>query len=154
MTTDKTTNGTPSGPGTGGSGATDSTATSGKPGSTSSTRSTSSSARPEPGHDPQEIRADIEATRAELGDNVAALAAKADVKARAQETASAAKQRTKDAVEQVAETARRRRGPLAVIVAGVAAAGSAIGIAKRRTAKAKQAKTRNPAWRRWLRRPR
>jgi Protein of unknown function (DUF3618) len=154
MTTDKTTNGTPSGPGTGASGPIDSAATSGKSGSTSATDSTSSGSRPRPGHDPQEIRADIEATRDELGDSVAALAAKADVKARAQETATAAKERTKDAVEQVAATARRRRGPLAVVIAGVAAAGSAIGIAKRRTAKAKQAKARNQAWRRWLRRPR
>jgi type VI protein secretion system component VasF len=35
--------------------------------------------------DPEQIRADIEATRQELGDTVEALAAKADVKAHARE---------------------------------------------------------------------
>jgi hypothetical protein len=37
------------------------------------------------GKDPEQIRADIEATRQELGDTVEALAAKADVKAHARE---------------------------------------------------------------------
>ena len=37
------------------------------------------------GNDPQEIRREIEATREELGDTVAALAAKADVKAQAKQ---------------------------------------------------------------------
>src|SRR5947208_3184331 len=36
-------------------------------------------------NDPEEIRRDIEATREELGDTVAALAAKADVKAQARQ---------------------------------------------------------------------
>ena len=41
---------------------------------------------------PEEIRADIEQTREELGDTVEALAAKTDVKARAQERANDIKQ--------------------------------------------------------------
>jgi len=48
---------------------------------------------------PEEIRADIEQTRAEVGDTVEALAAKTDVKARAQER-----------VEEVKETARQKAG--------------------------------------------
>jgi hypothetical protein len=46
---------------------------------------------------PEEIRADIEQTRAEVGDTVEALAAKTDVKARAQER-----------VEEVKETVREK----------------------------------------------
>jgi hypothetical protein len=51
--------------------------------------------------DPAAIRADIERTRAELGETVQALAGKADVKARAQDAAHAAKERAQQKVVDV-----------------------------------------------------
>jgi len=93
-------------------------------------------AQPVPPSDPQEIQADIAATRAELGDTVADLAAKADVKARAQQSVEAAKDRTVEAANQVGETVRRRPGPLAALGLAALAVLSAIGIRKRRAAKA------------------
>jgi hypothetical protein len=48
--------------------------------------------------DPDALRQEIARTRAELGETVEALAAKADVKARAHETVDAAKARAHDAV--------------------------------------------------------
>jgi len=93
-------------------------------------------AQPVPPSDPQDIQADIAATRAELGDTVADLAAKADVKARAQHSVEAAKDRTVEAANQLGDTVRRRRGPLAAIGVAALAAVSAIGIRKRRAAKA------------------
>jgi ElaB/YqjD/DUF883 family membrane-anchored ribosome-binding protein len=47
----------------------------------------------------EELRAEIKLTRAELGETVQALAAKADVKARAREQVEQTKQRAKDQVE-------------------------------------------------------
>lgn len=96
----------------------------------------SADAAPVPSSDPQAIQADIAATRAELGDTVADLASKADVKARAQQGVEAAKDRTVQAANQVSETVRRRPGPLAAIGAGVIAGLAAVGIRKRRAAKA------------------
>lgn len=63
---------------------------------------------------PDEIRADIEETRAELGDTVEALAAKTDVKAHA-----------KAKVEEVKGTAEEKRVPLVAIgaVVGIAIVG-------------------------------
>ena len=113
-----------------------------------------------PADDPDAIRADIAATRAELGDSVEALAAKADVKARAKQTVAAAKdraadsaketaqaavERTKDAAEQVGETVRRRPAPLAGALAAVAAATGAVVFMRRRRA-AKNKASRRP-WR-------
>jgi hypothetical protein len=49
--------------------------------------------------DPEAIRADIAQTRAELGDSVEALAAKADVKARAKRGLTQVKARAKDTAE-------------------------------------------------------
>jgi len=92
-------------------------------------------AQPVPPSDPQEIQADIAATRAELGDTVADLAAKADVKARAQQGVETAKDRTVEAASQVGETVRRP-GPLAAIGVAALAALAAIGIRKRRAARA------------------
>ncbi len=88
---------------------------------------------------PAEIRRDIDETRAELGDTVEALAAKADVKAQAQGKADELKQRVntkKDEViskaraaspdgasagaQQIAQTARENPLPLAVGCAFVA----------------------------------
>ena len=51
--------------------------------------------------DPEQIQREIEQTREQLGDTVEALAAKTDVKARAQETAADLRQRAKDTTSQV-----------------------------------------------------
>jgi Protein of unknown function (DUF3618) len=97
--------------------------------------------------DPRQLRAEIEQTRADLGETVQELAAKADVKARAKQavgdTAGRARQKLADVKDQAAQaagtvaekaaTARqqladsdlpapvRRPLPLAAITAGVAA---------------------------------
>lgn len=60
----------------------------------------------------QELTAEIERTREELGATVEALAAKTDIKAR-----------IRAAMSRLAVTTRKRRGPLAV-AAGAAALGS------------------------------
>jgi Protein of unknown function (DUF3618) len=67
---------------------------------------------------PEEIRADIERTRRELGDTAAAVAAKADVKAQAKAKADEAKQRATEKKEellagQAATTAKDNPLPLA-----------------------------------------
>jgi uncharacterized protein DUF3618 len=50
---------------------------------------------------PEQIRADIEHTREELGETVEALAAKTDIKAQARSKVDETKQRARDTVEQV-----------------------------------------------------
>ena len=93
---------------------------------------------------PEEIQADIERTREQVGDTVEALAAKTDVKARAQEKIGAAKENVtqlKDdvvskareatpesagaGVQQVSATVQQR--PLPFAVAGAFAAGLLLG---------------------------
>ena len=64
---------------------------------------------------PEEIRADIETTRRELGDTAAALAQKADVKARAQEKVAGVKQSISHVPS--ADTVKRHPLPVASIVA-------------------------------------
>jgi ElaB/YqjD/DUF883 family membrane-anchored ribosome-binding protein len=107
---------------------------------------------PPPSDDPDAIRADIERTREELGDSVEALAAKADVKARAQDKLAEARERARraaqdatkrakervrhaaqDATErakataqQAGETVRQRPAPTAGVLAAVAAAVAAV----------------------------
>jgi len=66
---------------------------------------------------PEEIRADIEETRRELGDTVEELAAKTDVKAKAQEKA-----------DEIKQSAADKRVP---IIAGVAIAVVAIILIRR-----------------------
>jgi septal ring factor EnvC (AmiA/AmiB activator) len=104
---------------------------------------------PRPSDDPQVLREEIERTREQLGETIEALAAKADVKAQAQQklsqltarlktAAGQAKQRaaatsasiskaTPEPVQRAASTAavtaRRHRGPLA---AAAGAAGAAV----------------------------
>jgi len=56
--------------------------------------------------DPQQLRAEIEQTRADLGETVEALAAKTDVKARAKEAAADATERAKEAATEAAGKAR------------------------------------------------
>jgi len=76
--------------------------------------------------EPEEIRRDIEATRQELGETAAALAAKTDVKARAKEKVAGVKEtvtsHTGDGtgsspVTQVTTTAKRNPIPTAAIAA-------------------------------------
>ncbi|MEU4201667.1 DUF3618 domain-containing protein [Streptomyces sp. NPDC045470] len=75
----------------------------------------------DPGKDgtasPAELRARIEQTRQELGDTVAALADKADVKSRAQEKAARVKDRT---LHRTAAVTDRMAGSPAVRTAAVA----------------------------------
>jgi ElaB/YqjD/DUF883 family membrane-anchored ribosome-binding protein len=54
----------------------------------------------EPSSDPDELRGQIEETRADLGDTVEALAAKADVKAQVKEKVEAGKEQIKEKQEQ------------------------------------------------------
>jgi ElaB/YqjD/DUF883 family membrane-anchored ribosome-binding protein len=111
-----------------------------------------------PTENPDAIRADIETTRAELGDSVEALAAKADVKSRAKETVAAAKDRAKDTAQvaterakgtaqQVGETVRQRPAPVAGALAAVAAAvGAVLMIRRRRAAKARAVDRTRRRW--------
>lgn len=70
----------------------------------------------------EELRAEIKQTRADLGETVQALAAKADVKARAREQVEQARQRVLDAAGQAQERVRSNGIPIALVLAGVAAA--------------------------------
>jgi ElaB/YqjD/DUF883 family membrane-anchored ribosome-binding protein len=112
--------------------------------------------------DPDAIRADIGATRAELGDSVTALAEKADVKARAQEGVAAAKgrfqggaqaaaERAKGTARQVGDTVRRRPAPVAAGIGTVAAAVGALVVIRRRRSGRATARTRVWGRRRWTR---
>lgn len=78
--------------------------------------------------DAEALRAEIQVTRAELGETAQALAAKADVKGRAKEAAVDAKDR---AVEVVRE---RPVPPLVIAVVGAAAIALAIFARKRKKA--------------------
>jgi len=116
-----------------------------------------SAADPAASGDPAAIRADIERTRAELGDTVEALAAKTDVKARAQDAAHAAKVRVQDSVAEtahaVADEAKQvrqviaRRPVPAAAVAGAAAAVTALLVLLGRRASRRRAARRSRAWR-------
>jgi cobalamin biosynthesis Mg chelatase CobN len=73
----------------------------------------------------EELRAGIKQTRAELGETVQALAAKADVKARARDQVEQVKEKALGQVEQAKvrarEVATATPVPIALVVAGVAA---------------------------------
>jgi ElaB/YqjD/DUF883 family membrane-anchored ribosome-binding protein len=94
--------------------------------------------------DPEQLRAEIEETRRELGETVAALSAKTDVKARAQAKAQdvkatveekrddllgRAREVTPDSARSAAATgsAKVRRNPLPAAVAGAFAGGFVLG---------------------------
>jgi ElaB/YqjD/DUF883 family membrane-anchored ribosome-binding protein len=83
-----------------------------------------------------ELRSDIAETRAELGDTVEALAAKADVKERAKETvretAAAARASGQQAVDRVEDSVRRRPVSWGAVLAGGIAAVVAISVLTRR----------------------
>jgi vacuolar-type H+-ATPase subunit I/STV1 len=68
-----------------------------------------------------ELRAEIKQTRAELGETVQALAAKADVKARALDQVEQAKQRLAGVAGQAQERVRTSPVPFSLVLAGVAA---------------------------------
>jgi ElaB/YqjD/DUF883 family membrane-anchored ribosome-binding protein len=133
----------------------------GRTGSTSTT--TAATAPPPPADDPDAIRADIEQTRAELGDSVQALAGRADVKSRAKEkvaevkdeatqvvkeqaahakdhakdTAQAAALRAKGTAQQTATKARQRPVPYVGALAALGAAITAVVLVRRRQARAR-----------------
>ncbi|WP_019633388.1 DUF3618 domain-containing protein [Actinomadura atramentaria] len=86
---------------------------------------------------PDELRAEIERARADLGDTVAALAAKADVKARVKDRAGELRERAAERARATGAETRSAatRGPAlgAVAVgAGVLAAGIAAWLTRRR----------------------
>ncbi|MFP1624349.1 DUF3618 domain-containing protein [Streptomyces sp. 5K101] len=84
----------------------------------------------------QELRAQVEHSREELGRTVAELAARTDVKARARRSATEAKHhmaaRTGHAKEQVAATVASPRGKAVSFVAGATAVLVLVMLARRR----------------------
>jgi ElaB/YqjD/DUF883 family membrane-anchored ribosome-binding protein len=68
---------------------------------------------PESDRSPQEIRADIEETREEVGDTVEALAAKTDVKGQAQQRIADIKQNLHDKREELTAKAKSASPPAA-----------------------------------------
>ncbi|HEU5110716.1 MAG TPA: DUF3618 domain-containing protein [Micromonosporaceae bacterium] len=68
------------------------------------------------------LRAEIEQTRAELGETVQALAAKADVKARMKESAAHKAAQVRDSANHAVERARERPVPWLAVAGAVAAA--------------------------------
>ena len=75
---------------------------------------TENTATPAPKPTIEELRAEIKQTRADLGETVQALAAKADVKTRAKEQVEVARERA-------LETVRTNQVPIAIVVAGAMA---------------------------------
>jgi len=71
-------------------------------------RDETTAATPNDDRGPEEIRREIEHTREELGDTVAALAAKTDVKAQAQQGVEEAKQSVRDKVDDVKAAAQEK----------------------------------------------
>ena len=69
--------------------------------------------------DQEQLKHEIEDTRAELGDTVDALAQKADVKARISEKVEQRKADAKHAASQVARTAEERPFPAIAVAVGV-----------------------------------
>ena len=87
---------------------------------------------------PEEIQQEIEQTRERLGQTVEELAAKADVKARAQAKVTDVKARARVRTAEVSERIRRsqavrRDWPLALVAAGVLAMGAALAWRRRTT---------------------
>jgi MYXO-CTERM domain-containing protein len=98
----------------------------------------SSGAKP----DVDALRAEIKQTRAELGETVQALAAKADVKARAHEAVEERKEAAREKVHELRQTAQHtattgveqaKRNPAIPIAAGVAVVGLLLVIRRRRS---------------------
>jgi len=72
--------------------------------------------------DPQELRAEIRRTRAELGQTIEALAAKTDVKARAKGAAADAADTVRARAEVVRARVRRRPAPVVAFAVGALSA--------------------------------
>lgn len=113
-------------------------------GGTGATGEGDTAATGEGAREPQEIRRDIESTREELGDTVAALAEKTDVKARARKKAADVKQSVTAKRTQLVEKARAsspdgassaaataqakaRENPMPIAIVGAFAAGLVVG---------------------------
>lgn len=81
--------------------------------------------RPEPGPDAgvEDLEADIEATRKELGETVQALSDKLDVKERAREKATETKERAVHRAQEVSHDDRFQRGAIVAAVVTVAVVG-------------------------------
>lgn len=86
--------------------------------------------------DPDALRAEIERTRSQLGQTVEALAAKADVKARAHETVEQAKLRVRESVEQAKVSA---------VYAGRELKADPVGQLRVATVKVRRSVTTNPS---------
>jgi hypothetical protein len=69
----------------------------------------------------EEMRAEIKRARADLGETVQALAAKADLMARAKDQVEQARLRMLDVVGQAEERVRSNGVPIALVLAGVTA---------------------------------
>jgi hypothetical protein len=81
---------------------------------------------------PAEIRADIEHTREELADTAAALAEKADVKARAQEKVEETKAKVSHKIDDTKAQAQANPMPPALVAAAVVGVVVALVILRRR----------------------
>ncbi|AFM15102.1 Protein of unknown function (DUF3618) [Mycolicibacterium chubuense NBB4] len=90
--------------------------------------------RPEPGPDAglDELQADIEQTRNELGDTVSALSDKFDVKSRAQQKVTDTRHAVAERGQHVVQTAASKPAvPVGLLVATVAAVGLVIWLRRR-----------------------
>lgn len=106
-----------------------------------------------PSGNPDEIRADIERTRSELGDDVTALAGKVDPRTRAKQALGTVKARATSATSRVSTTAPAtarqvgqtvRSNPKPAVAAVLMLAGAAVGtlFARRRAAVTRSAPSR------------
>jgi hypothetical protein len=98
-----------------------------------------------------EIRADIERTRDELGDNVEELAARADVKARARSAVGSVRDRAVQTGQRVGATVRRAPAPAAA-AAAAALASVAAAVVTGVLLQRRRAAARAAAARQWWRR--
>jgi hypothetical protein len=99
--------------------------------------------RPHGGAGADDVRADIERTRQQLGETVEALAAKADVKARARQKVTEAREQAAGRVTRLRKQAAGRAGQAAGLAGhATSRAGQAAGLAGQATARAGQATAR------------
>ncbi|WCB96154.1 hypothetical protein DSM104299_04910 [Baekduia alba] len=81
---------------------------------------------------PEQIRADIEHTREELADTAAALAEKADVKARAHEKVEETKAKVSHRIDDTKQQAKANPMPPALVAAAIAGVVAGLVIMRRR----------------------
>jgi ElaB/YqjD/DUF883 family membrane-anchored ribosome-binding protein len=77
--------------------------------------------QPEQPTDPDQLRGEIAEAREELGETVEALAAKADVKGRAQDNVDEQKARARAKLNEVTEQVKEKPAPVAAVAGGVGA---------------------------------